>query len=326
MKANFFIETDWNPLAGGSSTAAGSTSITALGGFANSESWVSFQTPSGTIKLGAPNNEMYGIVTGVGQPAFSSGIGSIYSSNFSIGNGIGTGNGDGSGGTPTYVANASSAINKGARIVRSDNTIRLESNNYDGLTIALEYAPKNDYVSTAADGATSAKGNVGTTAYGIKYSNGPLNVGYGYAVFDVGSYAVGTTAITAPTLAIKTALANQTQSQSYLGANYAVTPSLKLFIGTGASKSSDGTTVNATSTNFGAQYAMGQIDLMYNYAKKDDKASANQDQKMTGLGANYNFSKMTYAYYRFDKINYSMNAVLPGSDQTRNAVGFAIKF
>jgi len=103
-------------------------------------------------------------------------------------------------------------------------------------------------------------------------------------------------------------------------------PTLKVSLGQGTSKSSDGTTVNATTLNWSATYTMGQTDLMYNAAKKDDKTAINQDQKMTGLGANYNFSKMTYGYYRYDKINYSMNNTLPGSDQTRNAIGFAVKF
>lgn len=325
-KANFFIETDWNPLAGGTPTAAGSTSITALGGFANSESWLSFQTGSGTLKLGAPNNEIFALVVGVGQPGFSTGVGSIYSSNFSIANGIGTGSAAGNGGTATYVANTSAAINTGARNVRQDNTIKFESTVYNGFSAAVEYAPKNDYVSTTAAGVTSAKGNVGAMGYGLKYTNGPLNVGYASLAYDVGAYATGTTAITEPTLAIKTALANQTQTNTYLAANYQVLPALKLTIGLGTNKSTDGTTVNSSSTNYGAQYTMGLIDLMYQFAKKDDKSTANQDQKMTALGANYNFSKMTYGYYRYDKINYSMNAALVGADQTRNAIGFAVKF
>ena len=327
-KAGFFVETDWNTAAGTSST---SSTVTALGGFANSESWLSFETGNGTLKLGAPNNELFVAATGVAQPAFSTGVGSIYSSAFSLHNGIGTGNATGSGSTPTYVANANTAANVGARNVRQDNTIKYTSPIMSGLQVAIGWAPKNDYLSTAQNGDTTAKGNVGTTEYGIRYTNGPLDAMYAAVTYDVGAYATGTTggantAVTDPLLLIKTNLAGQTQNNSLLAANYAVLPTVKIHFGLGTSKSSDGSKVNTGSTNYGASYTTGPIDLMYNFAKVDDKTTANIDRKITGLGANYNFSKMTYAYYRFDKINYSTNAAGASTDQTRNAVGVAIKF
>jgi hypothetical protein len=335
MKAKFFIETDWNPVAGAAGTtaagqfagyqsgAAPATTIGATGGFANSESWLAFETNNGTLKVGTPNNEIFIAVNTVGQAGFSTGIGSIYSTNFSIFNGIGTGNANGSGGVATFVGNTAAAINAGARPIRQDNTVKFESATYNGFKFAYEMAQKNDYTNTSAAGAVTSKGNVGATGYSLKYSNGPLN-----AVYAAISYDVGNTAATQvdPELTVTGKLANQTQNNTYIAANYLVMPTLKVSLGQGTSKSSDGTTVNATTLNWSATYTMGQTDLMYNAAKKDDKTAINQDQKMTGLGANYNFSKMTYGYYRYDKINYSMNNTLPGSDQTRNAIGFAVKF
>ena len=335
MKAKFFIETDWNPVAGAAGSAgagqfatynggaAPATTIGSPGGFANSESWLAFETNNGTLKVGTPNNEIFIAVNTVGQAGFSTGIGSIYSTNFSIFNGIGTGNATGSGGVATFVGNTAAAINSGARPIRQDNTVKFESATYNGFKFAYEMAQKNDYNNTTAAGAVTSRGNVGATGYSLKYSNGPLN-----AVYAAISYDVGNTAATQvdPELTVTTKLANQTQNNTYIAANYLVMPTLKVSLGQGTSKSSDGTTVNATTLNWSATYTMGQTDLMYNAAKKDDKTTANQDQKMTGLGANYNFSKMTYGYYRYDKINYSMNNTLPGSDQTRNAIGFAVKF
>ena len=335
MKAKFFIETDWNPLAGAAGTAgagqfagyqsgaAPATTIGATGGFANSESWLAFETNNGTLKVGTPNNEIFIAVNTVGQAGFSTGIGSIYSTNFSIFNGIGTGNGTGSGGVATFQKNDATTINAGARPIRQDNTVKFESATYNGFKFAYEMAQKNDYNNTTAAGAVTSKGNVGASGYSLKYSNGPLN-----AVYAVISYDVGNTGASQvdPQLTVTKTLANQTQNNTYIAANYLVMPTLKVSLGQGTSKSSDGTTVNATTLNWSATYTMGQTDLMYNDAKKDDKTAINQDQKMTGLGANYNFSKMTYGYYRYDKINYSMNNTLPGSDQTRNAIGFAVKF
>jgi len=321
MKANFFIETDWNSKGG---TTDSSSAVTALGTFANSENWVNIETAGGTLKLGAPNNELFVAVAAVGQPGFSTGVGSIYSSNFSIQNGIGTGNAAGTGSSPTYVANATTAANVGARNVRQDNTIKYESPSFSGLKFAIGWSPKNDYVSTAADGTATKKGNVGTTEYGIRYTNGPVDVMYAAVTYDVGTQVVASTAT--PYYTIVNTLAGQSQNNTYLGANYMAMPGLKVFLGLGTSKTSDGSTVNTSSTNYGVSYTQGQVDFMYNFAKVDDKATANQDRKLTGLGANYNLSKMTYLYYRYDKINYNTVTSLISGDQTRNAVGFAVKF
>jgi len=326
MKANFFIETDWNPIA--SATATSST-VTTLGGFANSEAWVNLQTTNGTIKLGAPNNESFVAASGVAQPAFSTGIGSIYSSNFSLHNGAGTGNATGSGSTLTWVNNDGATGGTGARTVRQDNTIKFESNSMDGFKFAIGWAPKNDYVANkvGASAANTTTGNAGTLEYGIRYTNGPLDAMYAATTYDVGTYTTvsGGTAITAPALLTKTNLAGQTLTHAVTAANYQVLPVLKVHVGLFSSKSSSDT-VNSSGLSYGASYVAGKTDLMVNYGKLDDKTSSNYDRKILGLGANYNLSKTTYLYYRYDKINYSTAVAVTGSDQTRNALGFAVKF
>jgi len=239
-------------------------------------------------------------------------------------NGIGTGNAAGTGSSPTYVANATTAANVGARNVRQDNTIKYESPSFSGLKFAFGWSPKNDYISTDAAGTATKKGNVGTTEYGIRYTNGPVDVMYAAVTYDVGSQVVASTAT--PYYTIVNTLAGQSQNNTYFGGNFMAMPGLKVFLGLGTSKTSDGSTVNTSSTNYGVSYTQGQVDFMYNFAKVDDKATANQDRKLTGLGANYNLSKMTYLYYRYDKINYNTVTSLVSGDQTRNAVGFAVKF
>ena len=326
MKANFFIETDWNPIA--SATATSST-VTTLGGFANSEAWVNLQTTNGTIKLGAPNNETYVAAASVAQPGFSSGIGSIYSSNFSLHNGAGTGNATGSGSTLTWVNNDGATGGSGARTVRQDNTIKFESNSMDGFKFAIGWAPKNDYVANKVGASTAnvTTGNAGTLEYGLRYTNGPLDAMYAATTYDIGTYTNVTsgTNIAAPALATKTALGGQTLTHAVTAANYQILPQLKINIGLFSSKSSSDT-VNSSGLSYGATYVAGNTDLMVNYAKLDDKTSLNNDRKLFGLGANYNLSKTIYLYYRYDKINYSTAVAVTGSDQTRNALGFAVKF
>ena len=66
---------------------------------------------------------------------------------------------------------------------------------------------------------------------------------------------------------------------------------------------------------------------MAQYVKVNDKSAANVDRTLTGLGADYNFSKTTRAYFRYDNINYASNvAAFNGSKQTRTAVGVSKAF
>jgi predicted porin len=47
---------------------------------------------------------------------------------------------------------------------------------------------------------------------------------------------------------------------------------------------------------------------------------------MTGLGVNYNFSKTTRAYMRYDNLNYNTAAQASGSEVKRTAIGFSTSF
>jgi len=121
MKVGFSINTDWAD-AGSltqDGTAIGTASTTYLsasgnvvgqgGAFANSQSFLEFISNFGTVRLGTPNNDILTNATSIASPAFSTGIGSAYSSSWSTHNGLGTGT-TGSGGIVTAVA----AANTGA--------------------------------------------------------------------------------------------------------------------------------------------------------------------------------------------------------------------
>jgi predicted porin len=77
----------------------------------------------------------------------------------------------------------------------------------------------------------------------------------------------------------------------------------------------------------GIVYTMGQIDVMAQTAKVDDKNAVNFDRKMTGIGANYNMSKTARAYLRYDKLNYdASHAASSGSEVKRTAIGISKSF
>jgi predicted porin len=229
------------------------------------------------------------------------------------------------GGSLTMVAN--SATNAGTRSVRQDNTIKYTSPVMSGFQVGLAYNPKNDY--TTAAGATAAAGNSGSTEYSLRYTQGPVDVMYANIGYDISTN--GTTAAVAPYVnaytAVVAALSGQKLTNTILAGNYAINGNLKAYMGLGSSQSSDGTAVNSSSANYGVSYKMGQTDLMIQQAKVTDKLAAGFSRKMTALGANYNLSKMTYVYYRYDNLNYDVNhAATAGSAEKRSAFGLAVKF
>ena len=321
MKVGFSINTDWADVGGLTQDGAtiSTASVTYLtasgnvasqaGAFANSQSFLEFISDNfGTVRLGSPNNDILTNATSIASPAFSTGIGSAYSSSFSIHNGIGTG-------VTTYGGIASlsaiSATGGGARGIRQANTVKYISPVLNGFQGSYTNVELN------SNSGTSTVDTVGVTEATLRYTNGPLDVMYNKLEYKVGSN-------TAPLLGGLTA--GTTSAMTLLGASYQVMPTLKLHFGSGTSTASTATIASTTSTQFGATYTMGQIDILAQQAKMNDTSTNNYDRKMTGLGVNYNLSKTTRVYYRADNLNLSSNASATGSSIQRQAIGISRSF
>jgi len=304
------VNTDWSDLAGANqdSTATTASSIQ-TGGFANSQSFASLTSKSmGTLRLGAPNNFTLTNVTGVASPAFSTGIGSAYSSSFSVANGLGTGV-VGSVGIVLQQSAITSIQNTGVRAIRIANTVQYSSPVMSGFSVHLGNTLKN------ANGGTGTD-TVGVNEYALRYTNGPIDAMYTSIKYDVGSTAPANGAITA----------GSNNTQNMLGASYAVMPALKLHAGLGTVKSSTDV-FKGKSQQYGVTYVVGAFDLMAQIAKFDDTSTTNIDRKMTGVGVNYNMSKTARVYLRMDDINYGSNAAAAaGSAVKRTAVGISKSF
>jgi predicted porin len=312
LKVGFSINTDWADLSGANqdSTATTASSIQS-GGFANSQSFIELiSAAAGTVRLGSVNNEILTATTGVAAPAFSTGIGSAYSSSFSTHNGIGTGTA-GSAGIAVQQAAITSAANAGARGIRQANTVKYISPNFSGVTFAYGAAALNDQ-GTAGTGDT-----VGVQDVSIRYANGPLDVMYATLKYTVGANAPANGSLTA----------SSSTEQSILGASYQLLGNVKLHAGFGETKSSTNT-FKGKSTQYGVTYAATPvIDVMAQVAKFDDTSSTDVDRKLTGLGVDYKFSKTARAYFRYDSINYGSNvAAASGSELKRTAVGISKSF
>jgi predicted porin len=320
MKVGFSVNTDWNDVGGltQDGTAIGTASTTFLsasgnvvgqaGAFANSQSFLEVISGFGTVRLGTPNNDILTNATSIASPAFSTGIGSAYSSSWSTHNGMGTGT-TGSGGIVTLVAPANSGA--GARGIRQANTVKYISPNMNGIVASYTNAEAN------SNSGTSTIDTVGVTEATVRYTNGPLDVMYNTLEYKVGGG-------TAP---LNGGLTSSTSNRhTLLGASYQVTPTLKLHAGSGSSTASASSIADGASTQMGVTYNMGQFTFLAQTAKFNDKSTNNFDRKMTGLGVDYNLSKTSRVYYRMDNLNLSTNAAASGSSISRSAIGVSRSF
>ena len=325
------VNTDWADIGG--ATQASGVGTAQTGGFANSQSFVDVTGSFGIVRLGTPNNFTLSNAITVAAPAFSTGIGSAYSSNFSTANGLGTGV-TGYGGTVRETTLAATG-NGGARAIRLANTIQYSSPSFNGVSVHVGVTPKNDNVALVAATTGSNSGNtVGVTEYALRYTNGPIDAMYTSIKYEVGSngtyqYFYDSTAGAANATGGKALAGSLKSTQNLLGATYQVMPALKLHAGFGTFTSSNDT-YKGKSTSFGATYTMGAWDILAQVASVDDTSAATNgdvDRKMTGLGVNYNFSKTARAYIRYDDINFATNAATAaGTQQTRTAVGVSKSF
>jgi len=317
LSVGFLSGTDFADLAGANqdSTTTVASSIQ-TGGFNNAQSFLEVASKTaGTLRMGTVNNEVLTAATGVAAPAFSTGIGSAYSSGWSTHDGYGTGT-TGSGGIVNKVALGATAA--GARGIRQANTIKYISPKVMDVTFSYGMAPKNNAASST-DTTTATVDTVGVTDMSLRYTAGPLDVMYASLKYDVGSNS-------APLNGSLTA--GSTNTHTITAITYTVMPTLKLHAGSGKSKASDTALANSSSTQFGATYTMGAFDIMAQTAKVDNKNTTAYDRKMTGLGVNYNLSKTTRAYVRYDnlKLNDGAATAVSGDSIKRTAFGVSTSF
>jgi len=319
------VNTDFSEQSGASASAqvVGSQQS----GFANSQTMLTLTSKDmGTIRLGSPNNFTLTNATGVASPAFSTGVGSQYSSAYGIAAGAGTGTTGRAGIVDFTGTNTATQNFGGSRAIRATNTIQYSSPSFSGASVHVGYTQANNNVTTS----TTVGNTPGIMETALRYTNGPIDAMYSTIKYTIGSNGVTQSQLSVSTTGITTIIADtnaaQTSTQNLLGVAYAVMPNLKLNFGSGTYSSSTGT-YQGSSKNYGGTYTMGQIDFMVLTSATDDKSTTNFDKKMTGFGLNYNLSKQTRAYVRMDNLNYGSNtAATAGSSVKRTAVGLSKSF
>jgi len=309
LKVNLMISTDFADQGGATQDVANTAVSAQASGFANGETWMELSSGMGSVRLGTVATDLFTAASSIGG-SLGTGVGSAHSSNFSGFNGYGTG------GTNTVglVAKvSSSASGTGVRTHRQANTIKYISPSFNGITFAYGVAPKNDaHVDSTVD-------TVGVTEYSVRYAQGAIDLMYAGVKYEVGQLAPVNGTLTA----------NTNNTHSILAGSYQINPSFKLHAALGASTSNSTTVVaDSTSRALGLTWkATPMVDVMFQTASLQDNSTTAYNRSMTGVGANYNFTKTTRAYFRYDSIDYYTNgASASGTSQVRNAVGISKSF
>lgn len=88
-------------------------------------------------------------------------------------------------------------------------------------------------------------------------------------------------------------------------------------------------TVDVSGRIMGVKYTVGAYDLMASSANTNSKVTSNVDRKISGIGANYNMSKRTIVYARYETRDADKNAATNVSTNgvtTTTAVGLKHSF
>jgi predicted porin len=288
LKANFRVETDWNTVSN-----SGNTGTKKADGTVAAASTFG----NGEIRVG-----LSGAFGSIDAGAVNYNTLGTYLTGQPFGTAIG------SGFRAVYVNDA-----QGTSQVRSDNSVKYVSPSFSGLNASLYYAGKQTKANSTDFSTTfGAYDMQGTTELGLNYANGPLAASFSTLkqdYKDVGP-AIGGLAYT--------------QTVNTLGANYAF-GAAKVFGLYQNNKRNDNTVNNKTFTISGT-YTMGSVVLMAQAGQL--KNVADKKSKLFALGADYNLSKRTAVYARYESIDdkagvaaTAIAAVNGETTRTRTAVG-----
>ena len=338
LKASFFNELDFNPISSNTANQASSTASFSGQVFNGTpftgQQFVALASPSfGSIKVGTPDSNL--MYTALISTPFGTNLGGGWSSGFGR---MGTGKASGAN---QYVG----AEGATGRVIRFEKTVNYTTPVMNGLTANVEYSTQN------ANGQYGANSN-GVLGFDLKYSNGPLNFAANTTKVSAGGVGAAGSVGAAPsaTLVQNSLGINSTVVWNALAANYKLNPNTTIYAGYTSTKTNNITTAgfleDSKSYNIAGKYTMGSIDFKVNYlVRKSGLTEAqaycetavaaaasnnyqacsaagqtitngtfNPKQTLIGLGADYNLSKNTFAYYRYERISgLNANAASTGS-------------
>jgi len=161
----------------------------------------------------------------------------------------------------------------------------------------------------------SADTNVQTvTDYAIKYSNGPLNVAYAnQKIQTTGTVIAGNSYL--PLAEASKLLDGQSNKLSALTANYTF-GAVTVYGIRSQEKQDTSTPFEAVTAIYGAKYVMGQYDFLISNGKSNETTALNVDKSIQGYGVNYNASKRSTIYARYEIKNSNLNDTTGANTKT----------
>lgn len=278
------------------SATAANNNASAAGSFGNGEIRAGLTGGFGRVDAGVVNFNTLGTF-GTGQP-FATAIGSGY-------------------GSYTRVNAAGSAV-------RADNSIRYTSPNISGFTFTLYESAKQ---STGANASNNFSTSLGVTAlngsqeFGVNYAGGPLAASYSSLKQD----SVGVIATTGGAAGTTISTVNT------FGANYTFGAFKAMVLN--QTNSTQTASVDTTYTSLSGVYTVGPVAYMITAGTAKDRV-AGLTSTLTGLGVDYNLSKTTVAYARYENdkdtagliTTTGYNTVTGNNTRTRTAVGVRVGF
>jgi predicted porin len=214
----------------------------------------------------------------------------------------------------------------GSSVVRFDNSVRYITPAFSGISASVLQVNKNTAANTTNFSTTFGNYDyAGVNEYSLRYNAGPINAIYGVTKQDLnGTYNSAVADATLKTLganytygAFKFFLLNQTAANN-------------LVVG--------GTTLDRKASSYSVAYTMGQHVFTASTGSATNNiagASNTGKSKLSAVGYDYNLSKMTAVYARYESIkdeggiitaNTQQDAVTGEKTRTRTAVGLRIGF
>jgi predicted porin len=221
---------------------------------------------------------------------------SIGLTTFLAGNPFGTGIGGG------YAKNAMDFSN-----IRYDRSARYDSPAMSGLTVSVLRADAvdaevNTTGTVAAASSMTGAVRTGLTEIGAAYTNGPLT-------------------LAAANISQASATGKAKTSHNVLSANYKLgDTTVYASTNSGDHKTQTATTTSTKGSSVSLKQTMGNIDLIAGLNQQ--KNNAGDNEKVTGLRADYNFSKTTATYFGYEKFK----AATAAADQKIVSIGLRKSF
>jgi len=295
LKAEFRVETDWNVVSNNANTGAKKAdgTVAAASTFANGEIRAGLAGGFGRVDLGSVNYNTLGTFL-LGQP-FGTAIGSGFRGVF---------------------VNDAQTVSS----VRAENAIKYTTPTFSGFNATLYKSNKQTKAGTGIATDTNfsttlgAYDQQGAEEIGLNYANGPIAASFSSLKNDYNGVGTST----------------YTQTVNTLAARYDFGNGFAASLLSQTNKKSDNTVDNSITTVSGT-YTTGAVVLMAQAGSLKNVAGLKSD--LVSVGADYNLSKRTAVYARYESINDKASviaaaATIDGTDtkRTRAALGLRHAF